>query len=367
MNRRELKGLDLLKLDGCVKPTSDEGIFLIRSESNADSWYKVSWNNKKWTCECKDFVQKEKKCKHIWCLQYWLALKRLATALKSETAGNICPHCSSSESVVKRGVRYNMSGPKQTYYCKKCKKRFVERNAFLKMKNDALLILTALDLYFKGLSLRKVKDHLRQFYGRDLHHTTILKWIRKYSKLIGEYVQGLNVEFGDRWNADETIVAINSRYIRLWALMDYETKLLIAHKLSKRRNTEEAEALFEKGINRAGKPPLEVITDGFAGYHEALQKLSQKIKDTQQDSLAHFYGPLTGEINNNLVERFFGEIKQRTAAMRGVKSEKSFSDFLEGYLSIYNITKLEPEKRDLLRIIEKAYLKRTQWRQHEPC
>jgi len=53
--------------------------------------------------------------------------------------------------------------------------------------------------------------------------------------------------------------------------------------------------------------------------------------------------------------------------MRGVKSEKSFSDFLEGYLSIYNIAKLEPEKRDLLRIIEKAYLKRTQRRQHEPC
>jgi len=344
----------MLKFDECIKPADDENVFLVRSESNTDHWYKVSFRHGRWVCECKDFAKKGKKCKHIWSLLYWLALKHLTSALKSEAAGNVCPHCRSSENVVKRGLRYNLSGPKQTYYCKSCRKRFVERGAFLKMKNDAFIILTALDLYFKGLSLRKVRDHLEQFYGQRLHHTTILKWVRKYSKLISEYLQDLDVEFGDRWSADESVIKISGRHSRLWGLMDNELKLLIAYKLSERRTSDEAKELLEKGINRAQKVPLEVITDGFTGYHEALTELSAKIKP---EGIVHLFGPLTGEINNNLIERMFGEIKQRTSAMRGIKSEKSFSDFLEGYLSIYNIQKLQQGKVNLLKIIEKAYAK----------
>ncbi|MEM3703194.1 MAG: DDE-type integrase/transposase/recombinase, partial [Candidatus Bathyarchaeia archaeon] len=182
------------------------------------------------------------------------------------------------------------------------------------------------------------------------------KWVRKYSKLISGYMQGLDIEFGDRWSADESVIKVNSRHLRLWALMDNETKLLIAQKLSEKRTSSEAEALLEKGIENANKVPLELITDGFTGYHEALEKLSAKIKKQSDEGIVHLFGPLTGEVNNNLIERLFGELKQRISTMRGIKSEKSFSDFLEGLLSIYNISKLTPEKIDLLRIIEKAYL-----------
>ncbi|MEM3551174.1 MAG: hypothetical protein QXN87_05460 [Candidatus Bathyarchaeia archaeon] len=33
MNRRELRGLDLLKLDGCIKPTDDGRVFLVRPKA----------------------------------------------------------------------------------------------------------------------------------------------------------------------------------------------------------------------------------------------------------------------------------------------------------------------------------------------
>jgi len=38
------------------------------------------------------------------------------------------------------------------------------------------MVTVALDLYFKSTSLRKIVDHLDQFYERHLHHTTILFW-----------------------------------------------------------------------------------------------------------------------------------------------------------------------------------------------
>ena len=356
--KRELKGINMLKIEGCVKPTEDGKVFLVRSEHSGDIWYRVSWKDGKWACECKDFAKHGKKCKHIWCLLYWLALKRLRSNLKSELAGNVCPHCKSSEHIVKKGFRYNLSGPKPLYYCKQCKKTFTERSAFLGMKNSSTIILAALDLYFKGLSLRKVRDHIQQFYGKKVHHTTILKWVRKYSRLISEYLKGLEKDFGHRWSADETVIKISGRHLRLWGLMDTETKMLIAHRISERRTAEEARKLFEEGVLNAGKAPLEVVTDGFSGYHEALQEMSRNVKDDPEKGIVHIYGPLTGEINNNLIERFFGEIKGRISAMRGVKSKESFSDFIEGLIGLYNINKIKQES--ISQVIEKAYLKRLQ-------
>ena len=353
MNKRELRGFELLKLAGSIKPVNNENAFMVRSESKEGLEYRVEWKNGKWTCECEDFVKRRKKCKHVWCVIYWLALKRLNAILKSEFIGNTCPKCGSSENVVKRGIRYNLSGPKQVYYCNYCKKAFTERTPFSKMKNHATVILVALDLYFKGLSLRKVQDHLRQFYGADVHHTTILKWVRKYSKLIGTYLQELEIEFGDRWNSDETIIRISGRDMRLWALMDSETRLLVAHKLSEKRTAEEAEELFQKGIANAKKIPHEIVTDGFNGYPKAIESLLQK-HGNKPEGIIHIFGPLTGEINNNLVERLFGELKQRASQMRGVKSKDSFAEFMEGYLALYNISKLNKEI-SILPIIEKAY------------
>jgi len=144
--KREIKGINILKIDGSVKPVEDGKIYLVRSESDNNTWYRVYWDGRRWICECKDYLKRGEKCKHIWCLIYWLALRRIATVLRNEYSGNICPHCGSGKYVVKRGFRYNRSGPRQIYYCKVCKKAFTERSPFLKMKHCAATILAALDL-----------------------------------------------------------------------------------------------------------------------------------------------------------------------------------------------------------------------------
>jgi transposase-like protein len=61
----------------------------------------------------------------------------------------------------------------------------------------------ALDLYFKGTSLRKIVDHLEQFYERKLDHTTVLYWVKKYTSIISEYAETLSPKLGGIWHADE--------------------------------------------------------------------------------------------------------------------------------------------------------------------
>lgn len=58
------------------------------------------------------------------------------------------------------------------------------------MEYNPKIVTLALDLYFKGVSLRKITDHIKQFYGLKVHFSTILRWIQKYVHFLKEYVNG---------------------------------------------------------------------------------------------------------------------------------------------------------------------------------
>jgi Zn finger protein HypA/HybF involved in hydrogenase expression len=126
MEKRELKGLRLLELSDSVKLLEGEKAFIVRSESNLSLQYRVEWKDGKWVCGCKDFIKRGRKCKHIWYVIYWLALRSINAKLKGEFTDSVCPKCRSRKDVVKKGFRYNLSGPKQVYYCNSCRKSFTE-------------------------------------------------------------------------------------------------------------------------------------------------------------------------------------------------------------------------------------------------
>lgn len=56
------------------------------------------------------------------------------------------------------------------------------------MHTNPHAITVALDLYFKGVSLRKIVDHLKQFEGVTVSHVAVIKWIKKYVALMRDYV-----------------------------------------------------------------------------------------------------------------------------------------------------------------------------------
>jgi hypothetical protein len=49
----------------------NKGLFTVHSQSGVGR-YKVFWNGNKWICNCPDFTKRNKDCKHILAVQYYL-------------------------------------------------------------------------------------------------------------------------------------------------------------------------------------------------------------------------------------------------------------------------------------------------------
>jgi len=101
---------------------------------------------------------------------------------------------------------------------------------------DPQVVTMTLDLYYKGVSLRGIQDHLNQIFNVQLNsHATILNWIKKYEGLISEYIKTLKPELSGQWNADEMKVKFNGSWKWLWNVMDKETRYLLASNITEKR------------------------------------------------------------------------------------------------------------------------------------
>jgi len=246
----------------------------------------------------------------------------------------ICRHCGSTN-FVKRGHRKNKNHKVQRFGCKNCNHRFVlDEDGFQKMRYKPELVTLTLDLYFKGLSLRKITDHLTQFYRLKINHTTILRWIQKYVQIMKAYVDELKPQVSEQWHADEMVINVDGYYHWLWNLMDARTRFLLATQLTEQRETEDARRLFAEAKKRAGKRPEVIVTDGLQAYQKAYMKEFWTLKKprTEYVRLAKF----EEKVNQNLIERFNGTTRERNKVMRALDTDESAETFVDGFQVYYN-------------------------------
>jgi transposase-like protein len=52
-------------------------------------------------------------------------------------------------------------------------------------------VTLCLDLYFSGLSLRKIARTVANHFNIDIYFSTIYRWIQKYVPMVSEYVNPL--------------------------------------------------------------------------------------------------------------------------------------------------------------------------------
>lgn len=82
-----------------------------------------------------------------------------------------------------------------------------------------------------------------------------------------------------------------------------------------------------------GKKPTTLITDGLYLYHRAyLKEFWTRRKETRTEHIRHI--TIKGDKNNNKMERFNGEIRDREKVMRGLK--KPDTPILQGYQIFHN-------------------------------
>jgi len=328
VEKRENKGLKLA-IKGNVRQLSSTE-FEVTSESSCNV-YKVRWERKRWTCTCPDFVQKHRKCKHIYAVCYFLTLRDVQAGVRKLGDQEKCPYCGKSDMVIKNGYSESRSGLQQRYYCKRCKRGFMASTGFEGMHGQAIAILLSLDLYYRGLSLRQISEHLKAVYGITVSHGTVYGWIKHYVTIVNEYISRIEVKASERWHADDTVVRVRGKHLRLWGMLDNETRFLIANHISTKRDAREAHVLLDRGLQRSENKPLEIVTDSAPEYSKAI---SEKFKNS--DPLIHVQASISTPLSNNKMERFFRTLKQRYKTLNSFQSRENAITFIDGFQTYYN-------------------------------
>jgi len=350
-NPRELRGLAILSQPDTVSQVS-KNVFKVRSQSS-NGTYQVTRkfvshgkeNRYSWICTCPDHTTRNVICKHIYAVQFSLKIKtdveQNATPeqIQSIELQTTCPKCK-SDVIVKSGNRKTEFGIIQRFECKSCGFRFVVDKGFSRMKHDPDLITLSLDLYFKGLSDRKIVDHLKQFHKIVIVHTTVLRWIKKYLALLGKYAEKNKVNVGNIWHSDETTVFIKKenekRYYQwIWNVMDAKTRYLLACQVTEDRYVKDARQALKQAKDTANVRPDAIVTDGLQAYNEA-------VKAEFYDITANIRNPhvrlkdFETKPNNNILERLNGTFRERTKVVRSFDSGIGAAEFTAGMQTYYN-------------------------------
>ena len=246
-------------------------------------------------------------------LQYQLNLHIKQSIGINKRIPEICCKFCNSLNIIRNGKKND----KQNYYCKDCKRNFVDNIDFENMKYNPKIIALTLDLYFRGLSLRKISQHLKEFYDLEITHMSVYNWIEKYIGIMNEYVNEIQPDVGDVWHTDEMMIKVNGSWEYLWNVMDERTRFQLASVVSTERKVRDARNVFQRAENNCGgRKPKFIITDGLQSYKRAVKKeFSTNTHETE-----HLYNVgLQHHPNNNHVERLHGTIRQREKVMRGLK------------------------------------------------
>lgn len=310
----------------------DAKTFSIPSQNGNGSY--IVTIGKKYTCTCPDFQGRKKDCKHIHAVRFYLDFNK---KVKIENKGIVkqrttCPYCN-SEDTIGYGKRQTDNGQKQRFKCNECNKTFIQEKDFQRYKGNGKVTTAILDLYFKGVSLRGVRDHLKQFYNLELDHSNILRRIQKYSKVIDEYAKTLKPEVADIWHHDEMKIQAGGKWKWLWNIMDEDTKFLITTQVSTKAKVKDSRKFFADAREQTQMQPAFLITDG---RHPLTRSIEKEMPETQHVRLVSLTDKRT---NNQNIERLNGTIRDRVKTMRGFDNIETAEIMTSAYRNYYNFIK----------------------------
>jgi transposase-like protein len=202
------------------------------------------------------------------------------------------------------------------------------------MRNDPRKITASIDLYYRGMSLRKAQEHLGVFYEHNANYTTILRWIRKYSKMIGGYLDTVKLKTSTQLTFDEVEFKTKGETSYFFDVMDMETRYIVGSNYLEKRSTQELKGVLNKVSNRITQEPTDVYTDGFLAYPYVIKKCLWK--NRQQHRLTHHITDSKSGAFNWKIERLHENIRERTKTMRQFKALESARAIMKGWEIWYN-------------------------------
>lgn len=332
-NQREEKGKEIAQNPNQQIFRINANQYKVKSQTTKGE-YDVIFTTAGWTCSCKDYTFRHICCKHIHSVEVSIKIRQQVIQKNKVTIQPInidsCLFCKSSN-IKKFGIRHNKNYDIQRFVCSDCHKTFSLNIGFERMKHNPKAITTAMQLYFSGESLRNVTKSLK-LLGVDVVHATVYNWIKKYTSLMEKYLDDITPQVGDTWRADEVFIKIRGNRKYLFAMIDDETRFLIAQEVAETKNNHDAKNLFRMARAIAEKKPTKLITDGLPAYREAFLKeyWTRELPRVVHES----HITLKGDRHNNMMERLNGEIRDREKVMRGLKINDT--PILTGYQIYHN-------------------------------
>lgn len=241
---------------------------------------------------------------------------------------------------MKDGRRYNKSGLLQKYLCRTCNYRFIVNVGFEHSKKSPKVICVAIDLYLNGVSLRKISNHIKQFYDMDMHNSSVLRWVRRFAEVVSPFINSIvPPHLSGIYHVDEMMVHVRhekmevGHYQWLWNMMDNTTRFWISSIISQRREIADARKVFQDAKTKTSNATA-IIHDGLWSYDEAFQKEYFTLKNRRVRNVRSI--SVRNQGFNSKVERLNGTIREREKVMRGMHKAETAQKIVEAMRIYYN-------------------------------
>jgi transposase-like protein len=123
-----------------------------------------------------------------------------------------------------------------------------------------------------ALSYRDVEELLAD-RGIDLDHTTVYRWVQRFTPLLAEAGRPCRHAVGDRWQVDETYVKVAGRWRYVYRAIDQFGQVVDVF-VAPARDLRAARRFFERATATTRTMPSEVETDQAPTYPGGLGRVA---------------------------------------------------------------------------------------------
>jgi len=263
-----------------------------------------------------------------------------------------CFNCSSANTIKWGKRKTENRGEIQRYKCKSCNSYFTLDNGFFRMRNTLQKITQSIDLFYRGVSTRKVQEHLAIFHPHNASHMSVYNWVVKYAKVISKFTNKLKINVGTEAQIDE--IEFHRRQHHEKGMkgteknffidsIDPETKFLISSEYSKTRGSQNIKTVVKRIKEKTDNQIQMATTDGWNAYGKVIKKIWGYNNKLGRYNVFHNRVIVSekDETFNYPIERLHNNVRARTKVMRGFHgSINSANAIMKGYEIYYNfITK----------------------------
>ncbi len=236
-----------------------------------------------------------------------------------------CKYCNSNN-ISKYGFYKNI----QRWWCNECKRKFSDNQTHPGTKMTLPAVNSALAMFYKGVSLKLIRQQLEEDYNCYPSNSTILRWVRRISLQGQQSIKNHHPEVGNIWLVYESKIKIGGRQYWMLDILDALTHYLLASNLSYNRSLEDIKILIDSAIDRAQINPEVLITRSVAKFQKSLEII------LGADARNIKIEPQAREEKMKFSRFWLGMLKRRRILMDGLKLNDMAQLVLKGWMLYYN-------------------------------